>query len=202
MNPEAQVVNNDFASVHAATVKKVRFTVFAARGARLSKKYWLADDGSVATDAGTHLAHGTYQVVAFDATDPAAALAEIGRVFEAMPSYQTIALGVPHDGSITGKIVVKARFDEGDTDAIPRALSHFGWPDGPGLLLFDGDTYDGLPAILRELYPPFTEIALLCRPSASAAVIDPRTGTRLKSASMSMCLLDEPARARRMFLRP
>ena len=159
----------------------IRFTIFEAPGSRLSKLYRLGADGSVGTDSGTQFAKGSYRVVEFDAGDPARALAEIGRTLEGLSSNQTIGLGVPLDGTITGQITTKDRHAKGGTDAIPRSMDHFGWPDGPGLLLLDGDDIDGLQEVLCELYPPFADVALLSRPSASASVIDPRTGKALKT---------------------
>ena len=157
---------------------RICFTIFKTNGSRLSKQYRLAADGSVRTKSGTQFAQGSYRVVDFDAGDPAGALAEIGRMLDGLSSNQAIGLGVPLDGTTTGRITTKDRHAKGDTDAIPRSLEYFGWPNGPGLLLLDGDDIDGLQAILCELYPPFAEVALLSRPSASASVIDPRTGRR------------------------
>ena len=51
---------------------------------------------------------------------------------------------MPVDGTTEGPITTKARHAKGGTDAIPRTIEYFGWPDGPGLLLFDGDDIDGL----------------------------------------------------------
>jgi hypothetical protein len=136
-----------------AAASRIYFTIFEAPY-RLSKQYWLADDGSVGTESVTQFAKGSYRVVDFDAGDPAGALSEIGRTFEGLSSNQAIGLGVPLDGTITGRITTKERHAKGGTDAIPRSLNYFGWPGGPGLLLLDGDDIDGLPAVLCELYPP------------------------------------------------
>jgi hypothetical protein len=115
----------------------------------------LRPDGSVGNSGQTNLARGNYRRVEFDASDPAQALAEIGQTFEGLSSRQTIGLGVPRDGvATTGRITTKDRHAEGGTNAIPRTLEYFGWSDGPGLLLLDGDDIDGLPAVLCELYPP------------------------------------------------
>jgi Protein of unknown function (DUF3987) len=123
---------------------------------------------------------------------PRRALAEIGRTLDGLSSNQAIGLGVPLDGTATGRITTKDRHANGDTDAIPRSLDYFGWPDGPGLLLLDGDDIDGLQEILCELYPPFAEVALLSRPSASASVIDPRSGERLKTGEHCYAVIDDP----------
>ena len=133
---------------------RLRFTVFEAHGARLSKEYKLLDGGSVDIDGGTQLVNGSYHVKQFEtAAGVPAALAEIGRLFEGLPPYAAIVLGVPRDGSTAGEIVTKARYAKGATDALTRTLEHFGWPDGPGLLLFDGDGIDGLRDALMRTVP-------------------------------------------------
>ena len=100
---------------------------------------------------------------------------------------------MPLDGTTKGQITTKDRHAQGGTDAIPRSLDYFGWPDGPGLLLLDGDDIDGLQAVLCELYPPFAEVALLGRPSASASVIDPATGKALKTGEHGYVVIDDPS---------
>jgi hypothetical protein len=180
----------------AAANSRLCFTIFETTVGWLSKQYWLEADGSVGNSGQTNLAQGNYRRVDFDAGDPAQALAEIGQTFEGLSSRQAIGLGVPLDGTITGRITTKDRHAEGDTDAIPRSLDYFGWPSGPGLLLLDGDDIDGLPAVLSELYPAFAEIALLSRPSASASVIDPRTGNALKTAEHVYVVIDDPSQSK------
>jgi uncharacterized protein DUF3987 len=180
----------------AAVASRIRFTIFEAPGSRLSKLYRLGADGSVETNSGTQFAQGSYRVVDFDAGDPAGALAEIGRVLDELSSSEAIGLGVPLDGTITGRIITKYLHAQVGTDAIPRTLNYFGWPDGPGLLLLDGDDIDGLPAILSELYPPIADVALLRRPSASSSVIDPRTGKALKTGEHVYVIVDDPTRSK------
>jgi hypothetical protein len=172
------------------------FTILAAHGARLSKEYRLAADGNVVTDSGTRLQYGGYEVVAVDASDPVAALAKIGRVLEDLQAYKALVLGVPRDGTTTGEITVKARYAEAETDALTRSLMHFGWPEGPGLLLLDADACTGLREVLCTLYPPFADVAVLIRPSASASVVDPKTGERLKAGEHVYVIIDEPALAK------
>ena len=175
--------------------RMIRFTIFEATGSRLSKLYTLATDGSVRTKSGTQFATGSYRVADFDASDHAGALVEIGRMLDGLSSNQAIGLGVPRDGATEGRITTKARYDDAG-DAIPRTLEHFGWPDGPGLLLLDGDGIDELQAILSELYPPFADVALLRRTSASASVINPKTGKALKTGEHCYCVIDDPTIAK------
>ena len=175
---------------------RICFTVFKTNGSRLTKQYQLVEDGSVRTELGTQFAQGSCRVVEFDDADPAAALAEIGRVLDGLSSSEAIGLGVPLDGSTERRVTTKDRYAQGDTDAIPRALEHFGWPGGPGLLLLDGDDIDGLQAVLSDLYPNFAQVALLCRASASASVIDPRSGKALKTGEHGYVVIDDPTRSK------
>ena len=78
------------------------------------------------------------------------------------------------------------------TSALTRTLDHFDWPDGCGLLFRDGDEIDGLREVLCELYPPFADIAVLIRPSASASVADPATGMRVRTGEHLYCVIDDP----------
>jgi hypothetical protein len=178
------------------TIGQICFTIFEAPGSRLSKQYRLAADGSVRTKSGTQFAQGSYRVVDFDAGDPAAALAEIGRMLDGLSSNHAIGLGVPRDGATEGQITTKDRHAQDGTDAIPRSLNYFGWPDGPGLLLLDGDDIDGLQAVLCELYPDFANVALLARPSASASVIDPSSNKALKTGEHCYVILDDPSQSK------
>jgi hypothetical protein len=174
------------------SASRLRFTVFETPGDRLSKRYRRAADGSVETNSGTQFWQGNYRVVDFDASDPAKALAEIGLVIDALSSMEAIGLGVPLDGTTTGKITTKDRVAASATGTIARSKDYFGWPDGPGLLLLDGDDIDGLQAVLTELYPAFANVALLSRPSASASVIDPRSGKALKTGEHCYAVIDDP----------
>jgi hypothetical protein len=178
-----------------AAASRICFTIFEAPY-RLSKQYGLAADGSVRTESVTQFATGSYRVVDFDAGDPAGALAEIGQILDGLLSNQAIGLGVPLDGTIEGRITTKEQHAKGGTDAIPRSLVYFGWPDGPGLLLLDGDGFDGLRAVLCEVYPAFAHVAFLCRPSASASVIDPRTGKALKTAEHGYVVIDDSSQSK------
>jgi hypothetical protein len=180
----------------AAVPSRIRFTIFKTFGSRLSKQYTLADDGSVETDSGTQFAQGSYRVVDFDASDAVGALVEIGQEMDGLSTSEAIGLGVPLDGTTMGRITTKNRHAEGGTDAIPRTLDYFGWNDGPGLLLLDGDDIDGLQEILCELYSPFAEVAVLSRPSASASVVDPRTGKPLKTGEHVYVIVDDPTRSK------
>ncbi len=141
-------------------------------------------DGSVEPTSAPSSRKAAIDVVTYDARGLClSALARIGPKLEGLSVFDAIVLGVPRDGTTTGEIVTKDRFAKGGTYAIPRSLDHFGWPDGRGLLFCDGDEIDGLQEVLCELYPPFADIAVLIRPSASASVIDPATGMASKSAS-------------------
>ena len=158
----------------------VSFTKYEARGMRLSKLYELGADGKVIKSGGTQLSNGRYETVSIEAADPQAALAEIGARIDALNFREAIGLGVVCDGiPLSGDITTKAKYEKrkagNRTTAIPRALSHFGWPsNGCGLLLFDGDETDGLRSILVELFPDFADVAVLTRPSASASLKDPK----------------------------
>ena len=59
--------------------------------------------------------------------------------------------------------------------------------------MLDGDDIEGLPEILSELYPPFAEVAVLTRPSASASVINPKTKQKLKAGEHCYVVIDDPS---------
>ena len=171
----------------------VRFTAFVSNR-RLSKHYKRKPDGDLETLSGTQFSSGGYYVCEIPAagvTGPSI-LATVGQVIDKLSSKQAIGLGVPLNGTITGTIVTKAQHAKGNITAIPRSLDHFGWP-GLGLLLLDGDDIDGLPEILSELYPPFAEVAVLVRPSASASVINPKTKQKLKAGEHCYVVIDDPS---------
>jgi Family of unknown function (DUF5906) len=177
----------------------VRFTIFVSKR-RLSKHYKQAANGHLETLSGTQFSSGGYYVAEIPAsglTGPAI-LDAAGQVIDKLKSDQALGTGVPRDGSKTGTIVTKAKHAKGNTTgivsaaaAIPRSLEYFGWPE-IGLLLLDGDDIEGLPDILSELYPPFREVAVLVRPSASASVINPATGKKLKSGEHCYVIINEP----------
>jgi hypothetical protein len=135
----------------------------------------------------------------FDATEPAKALGAIGELFERLSSSEAIGLGVPKDGRTEAKITTKDRLELGlsDPDAIPRAKTHFGWPDGPSLVLFDGDDIDGpLYELVVALYPPARSVAMMSRPGPSASVLDPRTNKPYKCSEHGYVLLDDPTQTK------
>jgi hypothetical protein len=186
-----------------AAARQIRLTIFKNSAGRLSKKYRLNPDGSVDVNPVTTMSAGSFKVVSIDAADLRWALAEIGSTIDTLSSDEAIGLGVPSCGALTGTITTVARYDsdrddDNDNDAIPRALTHFGAPPKGhyGLVLFDGDVTNGLTAILTGLYPPFADVAVLIRPSASASVKNPKTGKALKTAEHVYAVLDEPARAK------
>ena len=171
----------------------VRFTAFVSNR-RLSKHYKRKPDGDLETLSGTQFSSGGYYVCEIPAagvTGPSI-LATVGQVIDKLSSKQAIGLGVPLNGTITGTIVTKAQHAKGNITAIPRSLDYFGWP-GLGLLLLDGDDIEGLPEILSELYPPFAEVAVLTRPSASASVINPKTKQKLKAGEHCYVVIDDPS---------
>ena len=171
----------------------VRFTAFVSNR-RLSKHYKRKPDGDLETLSGTQFSSGGYYVCEIPAagvTGPSI-LATVGQVIDKLSSKQAIGLGVPLNGTITGTIVTKAQHAKGNITAIPRSLDYFGWP-GLGLMLLDGDDIEGLPEILSELYPPFAEVAVLTRPSASASVINPKTKQKLKAGEHCYVVIDDPS---------
>ncbi len=94
-----------------------------------------------------------------------------------MPSNQAIGLGVFADATLT-KIDITTQNRPRD-GAIPRDRKHFVYPNGPGLICFDGDDTTGLRDTLSALFPSFAGVATLTRSSASAGVYNPDTGARL-----------------------
>jgi hypothetical protein len=171
----------------------VRFTAFASNR-RLSKHYKRKADGDLETLSGTQFSSGGYYVCEIPAagvTGPSI-LASVGQVIDKLSSKQAIGLGVPLNGTISGKIITKDQHEKGNTTAITRSLEHFGWPE-LGLLLLDGDDIEGLPEILSELYPPFAAVAVLVRPSASASVINPTTKQKLKAGEHCYVVIDDPS---------
>jgi hypothetical protein len=119
-----------------AAAGQVCFTVFECHGGALSKQINQRDDGSLSVNGGTNMASGEYSVRQFDASDPAKALAEIGSVFEALPPYAAIELGVPIDGSTTGKITTKKRYGEGPQRRDPACKVAFRLAARPKPVLF------------------------------------------------------------------
>src|SRR5262249_23115495 len=91
----------------------VAFTIFENHG-RLSKEFNLRNDGSLSVSDGTHMSSGEYSVKQFDASDPAEALTDIGRLFESLPPYAAAGLGVTKNGSTEGKICTKERYAKGN----------------------------------------------------------------------------------------
>ena len=171
----------------------VRFTTFVSNR-RLSKHYKRKPDGDLETLSGTQFSSGGYYVCEIPAagvTGPSI-LTTVGQVIDKLSSKQAIGLGVPLNGTKTGTIITKAQHTKGNITAIPRSLDYFGWP-GLGLLFLDGDDIEGLPEILSELYPPFAEVAVLTRPSASASVINPKTKQKLKAGEHCYVVIDEPS---------
>jgi hypothetical protein len=180
------------------------FTRFEAQGERLSKHYKQGLDGKVFKLGGTQMSRGTYETITIKAAEPATILAEVGTRIDVFNFREALGLGVVKDGlPPNGTIVTKGQFERCHTnprsslrDAIPRALSHFDWSSGLGLLLLDGDERDNLFEALVSLYPPFAEVAALVRPSASASVKDPATGMRLKTGEHVFVLIDDPSKAK------
>ena len=136
-------------------------------------------------------------LAAFD-TGPgiAAALGEIGVLFDALSSKHALVLGVMKDGITQGTIVTEEVFEKGDTTALTRSQIHLGWPPGLGLLFFDGDGVNDLPTRLPELYPPLADAAMLVRPSASASVADPATGKALSESEHCFVVIDDPSQSK------
>ena len=177
------------------TNRQIWLTTFKNAVGRLSKKFWKNPDGSAGVDGTTTMWKGSFEVFAVDAVDLPRALAAIGARIDRLGSDEAIVLGVPKDGAIAGTITTADRHKSGlDAGAIPRALSHFGAPPqgDVNLILFDGDGTDRLYEILTGLYPPFADVAVLIRPSASASVKNPKTGKPLKIAEHCYAAIDQP----------
>ena len=64
----------------------------------------------------------------------AAALGEIGAVFDALTFKHALVLGTMKDGIAQGTIVTVEEFEKGGTTALTRSHMHLGWPPGLGLL--------------------------------------------------------------------
>jgi RecA-family ATPase len=177
-----------------SAVQTVSFTVFENDGDRLSKAYELMSDGRVAIDGCTQMARGKYRVVTFDTDDPRRMLADVGVVLDKLSQRQALALGVPSDGSSSGRIVVKKAIENGATGAIARTLKHMKWPDELGLLFCDGDETEELHKRLTAYWPGFTDVVMLVRPGASASVA--LNGKALKKSEHGFVLIDEPERSK------
>jgi phage/plasmid-associated DNA primase len=180
----------------AASPGKISFTLIESLD-RLSKKFNPAPDGSVITTGLTQLSKGVFALATFDTgSGVAAVLGEIGALFDALSSKQAIVLGVMKDGIAQGTLVTKEVFEKGGTTALTRSQIHLGWPDGFGLLFFDGDGVNDLPTRLPALYPPLADAAMLVRPSASGSVVNTATGKALSESEHCFVVIDDPAQSK------
>ena len=199
--PQPLEADNPVSTTTPDPVVSASFSRFEAHRERLSKLYELGAGGKVIKIGGTQMGSGEYETITIKAANPPAVLAEIGNKIDGLNFREAIGLGVvrgnlPLAGDITTKGKYEKRKAGTHATAIPRALSHFGWPGGCGVLLFDGDDKDDLAQILVALYPEFADVAALVRPSASASVKDPATGERLKPGEHLFTLIDEPIKSK------
>lgn len=145
-----------------------RFTLISSK-TELCKRIDLGDDGSFKKTPSAEMYEGSY-VVRECSPEAFARLLETlyGR------SHQAIALGITRcpSGFIRTQKFLKDRPDVAK-DVIARTKEHFGFPDGPGLLLFDFDNTDKTPEELlsaMSMFEGFSECPKIVEYSSSSAV--------------------------------
>jgi hypothetical protein len=182
------------------TPPPVLLTFFKTPGDRLSKQYLPHATKGIEKIDGTQMWRGTFKVAAFDlAAGIRPALTKVGQQLEKLGRCEAIALSTPKDGLLEGQIVTKGfEKEQGKLPpgTITRSLDHFGFADGPGLLLLDADDSDKVWDIANALYPPMKSVAMLTRPSASSCVINPKTGKPLKNSAHGYVVIDNPSRSK------
>jgi hypothetical protein len=177
--------------------QQIQFTRFRTPD-RLSKLVRPHKVDGVKADGGTSMWRGTFEVVSIDCADGIrAALTAFGELIDTLGPGEAIALGVPNNGLLQGKLVTKEKFKEKlPANTITRSLDDLDWSSEFNLLLLDADRSDNARGLAIELYPPFKDVAMLARPSASASVIHPQTGKPLKSSEHAYVVIDDPSRSR------
>jgi hypothetical protein len=194
--------NRDAAPRTAAALRQIQFTRFRTPD-RLSKLVRPHKVEGVKTDGGTEMWRGTFEVVSIDCADGiGAALTAFGKLIDTLGPREAIALGVPKNGLLEGKLLTKEKFKEklaqGEVlaDTITRSLDDLDWSSELNLFLLDADRSDNARGLAIELYPPMADVAMLARPSASASVIHPQTGKPLKNSEHAYVVIDDPSKSR------
>ena len=154
--------------------------ITAIKPKRLSKQLYLKD-GQIDKSGGGVLAEGQVKVVQVDN------LEGFKELLPALGTDQALVYGLP---SISPARVVSkeeyARRGE-PNDMITRTKDHFGWNDGPGILMLDYDPHPGtsslsreeLVSILREAVPGLSDVQMLWWASASSFITNVETGEQL-----------------------
>jgi hypothetical protein len=145
----------------------------------LSKRLCL-DNGTVKKSGGGALFKGQVEIVHLDG------LEGFQKFLPTLGTDQALVYGLPTISP--ARIVTKedyARRKE-PNDMITRTKEHFGWNDGPGILMLDYDPQTGTPSlsreelasILREVIPGLSDVQMLWWASASASSFITNTETK------------------------
>lgn len=160
----------------------VSLTVFTAKKpAILSKRFALAENGTLQKHPGGQLSQGT-------AERRTLMLFEFCALLAGLKPDQALTLGISEHSKayvVSQKNLSKA---SGDLPIIARDRAHFTWPTGPGLLMIDYDPpKDGPPLTQEELlkalygvWPGLQTAPHIWRESASSCIYRTDTGERLR----------------------
>lgn len=155
--------------------------ITAQKPAVLSKRFTLADDGTLQKHPGGQLSQGT-------AERRTVTIAEFGALLAGLKPNQALTFGVcGHDQAhvVAQKDLSKAT---GKLPVVARDRAHFTWPTGPGVLMLDYDPpRDGKPltreelfAALDDVWPELAEAPHIWRESASSCIYRESTGAELR----------------------
>jgi hypothetical protein len=156
------------------------YKITAAGGKRLSKGYSLDGFGALQKKPGGALVNGRVELV------QVGNLKEFADVLATLTPSQALTYGGP---GAAAEVVTKdawARRERPD-GVVPRARSHFIWPDGAGVLLVDYDPptdadaldRDALIGAIRAAAPGLADAAMVWWPSSSSHIVNRDTGDDL-----------------------
>jgi hypothetical protein len=157
-------------------MKQVTFTKIASGHGPLTKKVFLADDGSIQKQASAQLRHGHFETVTVEG------LPEFAHCLDAATHDVAFCYGIT--GQTNGRLV---REDDliRNPDAIARTREFFGMAAGPGILMLDNDNgqvfKNTLVEFLWENVDFLNGINMLARPSSSSNLYHETTGKCLRA---------------------
>lgn len=156
--------------------KAATFTVATATQEKaVAKRYFLNNEGELERSTAAQLYSADL------AQKQVASASDLAAVLQELEPGAVLIFGVPPQNA--SKMVTRAKF-ETDPDAIlaagaiPRATSHFKWPEGAGVMMLDYDpperaralTRDELLESLKEAVPALEQSALVAWSSSSSHI--------------------------------
>lgn len=153
--------------------------------ARLSKAFWLDEQGALQKEQGGKMYAGSAEVRRVDITDFPALL-------QSLTPAQALIFGQPLEkyGDAV-ELTTSNRFEQGKCKrgAIPRTTDYFEWSSGPATLLLDYDPADGqapltrdeLQSALEQAVPALATVPIIMADSASSHIYS-KGGECLKGA--------------------